>query len=243
MKSATAYDEGINIEFDKFMKPLLLTTDNISVKQNGEAVSGSIELLNEEDNGQGKTLASKVRFVPATPFTARKVTLSIGQPVQSYTGLTLAEDYEQELTIDRVVKEQPAEAEVPVASILTESTVEQGTSVELTCATEGATIWYTLDGTCPCTSDTRIKYEAPIVLNTVGDVTLRVMAEADGMADSQVATYVYHVTVATGISDASLQDKDEGTRNKVTHDLKGQRVSEATQKGVYIVDGTKVVVK
>lgn len=282
VKDAKAYEEGVNITFDKYMLPVLLTTDNISVLQGGEAVEGTIELQNEEETADGKTLASKLRFVPDVPFTQNKVTLHINKNVQSYAGMMLPNDYEQELNVALEVKTlksdslikvayggsytlrleaKPANAaagktvtvkvgndiaavseqtlaleeqgmgqievsgllpgtaiitfsldgtdltcqtivqvrevkenvaETPVASIESGSTVDYGTTVTLTCATENAKIWYTLDGTCPCVSDSRVHYTVPILLPQ-GDVTLNVMAEAEGYVNSEVGTYLYHV--------------------------------------------------
>lgn len=77
----------------------------------------------------------------------------------------------------------------PQASIKSGETVAVGTQVVLTCSTEGATIYYTLDGSCPCDEATRIKYEAPIVISS--GVIVKAIAVKDGMTDSDVATFVY----------------------------------------------------
>jgi len=286
VKDAKAYEEGINITFDKYMLPTLLTTDNISVLQGGDPVEGTIEMQDKEATEGGDSLVSKVRFVPETPFTQNKVTLSISRNVQSYAYMLMSSDYEQELDVELEVKElktdsvvrvtfgestvmnikalpvaaaagktvkakvanaiaavndtilvlsEQGEAQVevtgrllgetvitftlegtdltaqtivrvkekqvypvvatPVASLPSESTVEAGTQVTLTCETENARIWYTLDGSCPCVSETRIPYDGTaIVLAAVGDVTLKVTADAEGYLESEVATYIYHVT-------------------------------------------------
>ena len=330
VKDAKAYEEGINITFDKYMLLPLLTTDNISVVQNGNPVEGTIELQDKEETADGKTFASKVRFVPKTPFTQNKVTLHVSRDVQSYAYMLMAGDYEQELTVELEVKELkseslikvehgggyilsvkalPAEAAAgktltakvandiatvnsdtfvlneqgeaqvqvtgrllgetsimftlegtdlqaqtivrvkeqvdyptcatPVASLANESTVEAGTQVTLTCETENARIWYTLDGSCPCVSTNRFLYTEPIVLQE-GDVTLQVMAEAENYDDSKVATYIYHVTPAnTAIREMTHEESD--TKN-VIFNLNGQRVSKPS-KGIYIKNGNKIIVK
>ena len=289
VKDAKAYEEGINITFDKYMLPSLLTTDNISVLQGGDPVEGTIEMQDKEATESGDSLVSKVRFVPETPFNQNKVTLCISRGVQSYAYMLMPSDYEQELDVELEVKElktdsivrvtfgestvmsikalpvaaaagktvkakvanaiaavndtilvlsEQGEAQVevtgrllgetvitftlegtdltaqtivrvkekqvypvvatPVASLPSGSTVEAGTQVTLTCETENARIWYTLDGSCPCVSGNRILYTEPIVLQE-GDVTLKVMADAEGYIESEVATYTYHVVGSTSI--------------------------------------------
>ncbi|MBO7069377.1 MAG: chitobiase/beta-hexosaminidase C-terminal domain-containing protein, partial [Bacteroidaceae bacterium] len=289
VKDTKAYEEGINITFDKYMLPALLTTDNISVLQDGDPVEGSIELQDKEEGAKGDTLVSKVRFVPETPFTQNKVTLCINRNVQSYAYMLMPKDYQQELDVELEVKELKTDSllkvtygesttmsikalpvaaaagktvrakvandivtvndtilvlceqgetqlevagrlpgatsitftlegtdlttqtivhvkekpvypvvATPVASLASESTVEAGTQVTLTCETENARIWYTLDGSCPCVSGNRILYTEPIVLQE-GDITLKVMADAEGYDESEVATYIYHVVVSSSI--------------------------------------------
>lgn len=68
-------------------------------------------------------------------------------------------------------------------------TVEAGTSVEITCATEGASIYYTLDGTEPTAASTL--YAAPIVVNEA--VTIKAIAVKEGLNDSPVATAAYTI--------------------------------------------------
>lgn len=71
--------------------------------------------------------------------------------------------------------------------------------LSLTCATKGATIYYTIDGSCPCDEQTRKKYTGPITLPE-GQVTLQAIAVREGMADSDIATFNYMVTKdASGI--------------------------------------------
>ena len=79
----------------------------------------------------------------------------------------------------------------PTASIASGTTVAKGTEVTLSCTTEGAAIYYTLDGSCPC-DDTAILYDGtPIVINE--NTELRIMAVAEGMYESDVVVYNYYV--------------------------------------------------
>ncbi len=75
-----------------------------------------------------------------------------------------------------------------------EGPVPAGTEVSLACGTEGATIYYTIDGTNP--SAASLVYSAPIVVNE--SLTINAIAVKEGMDDSVVATASY--TVADGNS-------------------------------------------
>lgn len=86
----------------------------------------------------------------------------------------------------------------PTASIRNGSEVEIGTLLSLSCATPGATIYYTLDGSCPCNEDTRILYTEPFVLSE-GVVMVKVIAVEDYLYDSDVATFIYEVKEPSGI--------------------------------------------
>ena len=68
--------------------------------------------------------------------------------------------------------------------------VEAGSTVTLTCATENATIHYTLDGTEPTAQSA--KYEAPVAITKA--CTLKAVAVKEGnYTDSQVATAVFTI--------------------------------------------------
>ena len=67
--------------------------------------------------------------------------------------------------------------------------VDKGTTVELSCATDGATIYYTTDGTTPTASST--EYTSAITINTAQ--TIKAIAIKDGNANSEVASASYTV--------------------------------------------------
>lgn len=82
--------------------------------------------------------------------------------------------------------------------------VAVGTEIYLYCETENASIYYTLDGSCPCDVNRQQYDGTPIVLTT--DLTLKIMAEAEGMIESDIAEYHYSV-ISSGIGDIQI-DKD-----------------------------------
>lgn len=294
VKAARAYKDGIEVQFDKYMIPELLTTENIMVLANENLVEGTIELLDEEVSDEGKTdkYASKIRFNAKEPFSAEEVTLIVKNKVKSYAGIRMQDDFSQEFTVELeirkiecdsvmtvvygeqstiIVQALPASAAAgktlkvkslaplllsvdknavtldaegkaeitisgdlpgsatlwfevdgydisatsivkignmeslmvatPTTSIASGSTVEKGTEIHLRCATENATIYYTLDGTCPCENTSSvIRYDgSPIVINET--TTIKAIAYADGMYESEVATFVYIVNNGSGIAD------------------------------------------
>lgn len=75
----------------------------------------------------------------------------------------------------------------PVASPVSGTSFADTLPVTLTCGTEGADIYYTLDGSVPTASSTR--YTGPVRL--AGTSTLRAVAVKGGMLDSAVMTAVY----------------------------------------------------
>lgn len=66
--------------------------------------------------------------------------------------------------------------------------------VALTTATEGADIYYTLDGSLP-SQDNGTKYSGPITMN--GLTVIRAVTVKDGMQDSFIAPFTYRITTGT----------------------------------------------
>ena len=96
-------------------------------------------------------------------------------------------------TLVNVLMESDFTVATPIASIASGSQVDKGTEIYLSCATQGATIYYTTNGSDPSISSAaRHKYNGlPIVIN--GNTTIKAIATKDGLNDSEVATFVYNV--------------------------------------------------
>lgn len=90
----------------------------------------------------------------------------------------------------------------PMANISSGETIDGGTQIILTCETEGATIYYTLDGSCPCNEETRHKYDGPITIAT--DAVIKAIAVCDDMDDSDIATFIYMVKIVDGAKGTDL---------------------------------------
>ena len=118
VKAARAYEDGIEVEFDKYMQLDGLTTENIYITKNGEAAAGTVKLLNEEQAYENNPVkyASKVRFVPETSFlTTDEVTLTVNRKVKSYAGAQMENDYIQTFDIEKEVKSIIADSVIRVA--------------------------------------------------------------------------------------------------------------------------------
>ena len=88
------------------------------------------------------------------------------------------------------VKLQPVKD--ALASRISGTQVYRGQTVTLSCETEGATIYYTTDGSCPCDEASRIKYEGkPIAIN--GDMVIKTMAVGINGSESEVKEYSYSI--------------------------------------------------
>ena len=294
VKSARAFEDAVEIQFDKYMMPEMLTTENIMVLADENVVEGTIELLDEEVSYEGETdkYASKIRFNAKEPFSTEEVTLIVKNRVKSYAGIRMQDDYSQNFTVELEVRKiecdsvlaviygeqstitvqvHPASAAAgktlkvkslaplllsvdknavtldaegkaeitisgdlpgsatlwfevdgydisatsivkignmeslmvatPTTSIASGSEVAAGTEIYLSCATENAAIYYTLDGTCPCENTSSvIRYDGtPIVINET--TTIKAIAYAEGMYESEVATFVYTVNNGSGIDE------------------------------------------
>ena len=295
VKAARAFEDAVVVEFDKYMMPRHLTTDNISVMQNGVAVAGTVELLDEEavDEGGNESFASKVRFNAAKPFTGQEVTLTVSNRVRSYADICMQDDHLQTLTVEREIKQivsdsmkvipygettvltvsvlpaiasrgktltvmttstmilgvdsrqvvigEDGKAEItvsgelpgvaalnfsvegsdktastiasveqtsntlvasPTANIASGTVVEKGTAILLSCKSVGATIYYTLDGSCPCNdTPSRKKYDgSPIVINE--SLTIKAIAVDADMTESDIAEFTY-IVEGTGVDDVA----------------------------------------
>lgn len=89
------YEDGIEIDFSKFMIAETLNTELITVTRGEEAIAGTIELLNDEH-----ALASKVKYVFSTPLTnGDKIVLTVNKKVKSYADIMMESNFSQEFDI------------------------------------------------------------------------------------------------------------------------------------------------
>lgn len=106
---ASAFEKGVEMEFDKYMIADMLTSENITVTRNGERISGELELLNKDVAADDslKCYASKVRFnMPENDvlLSTDEVRLTVSRMVQSYSGVPMAQDYTQVFNVEPKVR-------------------------------------------------------------------------------------------------------------------------------------------
>lgn len=111
---ARAYEEGVEVQFDKFMDLSTLTTANIYVTANGEKLNGEIlfvdsELADEyasEDDADAVRYASRVRFVPEEKLSATtgEIRVTVSRNVLSYAGIPMTETFSQVLDVEKEVQ-------------------------------------------------------------------------------------------------------------------------------------------
>ena len=128
--------------------------------------------------------------------------------------------------IDYPVKQAVA---TPIFSIES-GAVNSGTSVTISCATEGAKIYYTTDETEPTASST--EYKAAI--SVMEAVTLKAIAIKDGMNDSAVASVSYTIkgTVATPAFSVASGAVNSGTSVTISCATDGAKI-------YYTTDGSE----
>lgn len=288
--SARAYEDGVELQFSKYMDPATLTADNIYIKCKSAdtevlITDAQIELLNAEAaiEGSEQQYASRLRLATDRLGYYDEARIIVSRNVQSYAGIGMTDNFEQQLDVEKKVREivvdnvvniaynaqltvrvaaQPAEAaagktitlgsasdliaatdateltldadghatftinaqlpgataikyampdagleattmvnvvdpallnavKAPRASRLSGTAVYRGQTIALSTESEGATIYYTTDGSCPCDAATRIKYERPIVINDA--VTIKAMAVGINADESDVQTFDYTI--------------------------------------------------
>jgi len=337
VQKVKAYTDGIEITFDKYMRPTTLSTENIFVTRGGQTIGGTIELLNADSGYEtpDSVYASKFRFNVNDNLNVNdKLLLTVKKTVESYAGLQMEQDFQQEFDVEPritaivtdtllymaegaertvTVSILPAEAArgkqlkavsldesvvtvspslgeglgwvltaktlgssavrfsltdddeltatttvhvrdsasmyvyTPRASRMSGTEVYRGAEIKLTSQTAGATILYTLDGSCPCDGGPSVlTYRGPIAA-TGTELHIKAMAVANGMAESEVAEFRYKV-IDNPVGIKPIDNSQSEIDNfRTYYRLDGRRTAKP-QKGLNIVrqgDGTvqKILVK
>ena len=130
----------------------------------------------------------------------------------------------------------------PTASIASGVFVDEGTEIRLSCTTEDAVIYYTLDGSCPCddTPGRKVYDGTPIVINE--PTAILAMAAAPGYGESTVTEFIYFIGDPSGIKTMDNGQWIMDNSSTVRYNLNGQRVDK-TYKGIVVTNGRKLVKK
>ena len=204
---------------------------------------------------QCKNLIAKGKQIVATSLAPEVVSVSpslgdgVGWTLTAHTlgssavRFSLADDDEVTATTTVHVRDSVhMYVYAPKASRMSGTEIYRGAEIKLSCQTAGATIFYTLDGTCPCdlsSASVRV-YDAPIVA-TGDSLVIRAMAVVNGLADSDVAEFHYKVIYnIIGIDAPTVSDDDSDEAPALYYRLDGQRL-ERPERGLVIIrrsDGT-----
>ncbi|MBR4661866.1 MAG: S-layer homology domain-containing protein [Clostridia bacterium] len=174
-------ENGLRLEFSKPVRASDIEGGLITLECGGETLEEvSFAPLEIED---GLTMAAEAT-VPLDRNSSYRVRVN---GVATYAGTVCA------FYADVDVTEAPERLVCAAveASVEDGSRVPYGTEITLTCATENVRIYYTLDGTCPCDTESpsRTLYTGPIAITA--DTTLRVYAVRGGYQDSKVRKYSF----------------------------------------------------
>lgn len=154
------------------------------------------------------TFGSTVSIVPtsgAIDATSVYVRMAAGLSVNSYSGNLTAVSGSATATValGGLVTDMPIAA-TPTFS-LAEGTFLAEQSVSIGCTTEGATIYYTLDGTNPTANSTA--YTEPITISET--TTLKAVAFAEGYAMSAIASATYTIAAPVNIANVRALANNE----------------------------------
>ena len=228
VKTAHAYQDGVELLFTKYMQPELLTPEQLKVKvvRGGKETLLSdvkVELLNEEAAAKGDTTtyASHLRLTSVTGWKdADEVLLIVNHRVKSYCGVPMQEDYMQHLDIEMRIEQIEAEKmEIPL-----------GESQELKVAVKPAQAGAGKTLRLSPTADKLVELSADeVVLDAQGKATVTVTGKSVGSAsimltiDGELAEQPVMVQVLDAAN--MIVDKPEATPGSGTILKVGDKVT------------------
>ena len=116
VERVVATEQGVELTFDKYMKPAHLTTDNIFLTRGTEKLEGTVSLLDAETTPDSlHTYARRVLFQPHQPLKLdEKVRLTVKAGVESYADVALVNDFTQEFDVELRVNKLVADSIVGI---------------------------------------------------------------------------------------------------------------------------------
>ncbi|OBW58856.1 endonuclease [Solibacillus silvestris] len=111
--------------------------------------------------------------------------------------------------------------------------VTAGTDVTLSTITEGATIYYTVDGSTPTTAST--EYTSAITVNN--PMTIKAIAVKDGLTNSAVATFVYEIIDTDNATISDIQGANH------TSPYAGLQVNDVDGVVTFVMDAANFIMQ
>ena len=245
-------------QFDVELRVLSIEADTLFYLTDGTSQSLTLQALPVEA-AKGKSLSITSASPDVVALADNVLTLDANGQAQvtltaaglgnSTVKFSLTDDDLAATTLVFVVDAESMMVDEPTASRMSGTEIYRGSEIKLTSQTAGATILYTLDGSCPCDANSAsvLTYQGPIVA-TGESMVIRAMAVANGMGESDVVEYRYKVIDPPVVIETVTTDDGIQTRTTAaSYRLDGRRTSRL-EHGINIVrhdDGTvtKVVVK
>lgn len=194
---AQAFEQRLDVE--KKVRELLVDAE-FNVEYNGQKQIIIAAIPAEAAAGKKITISSASEMIATTDVQEvtldadGQATFTVNGELYGATALNYAlvdADLEATSMINVVDPKKLEEVKAPMASRISGTAVYRGQTVALTCETEGAVIYYTTDGSCPCDEATRIKYERPIAINDA--MTLKFMSVGPNFDESDVVECTYSI--------------------------------------------------
>lgn len=121
VKKAIAYEDGIEVEFSKYMRPETLHGAHIWLTRDGKLLHSNPWPLNTSKNWEGDaSYVSRILVHPDEGLKAGdKVTLTVRREVESYAGVQMANDFQQEFVVTNRVRQIATDSilEVPKGGV------------------------------------------------------------------------------------------------------------------------------
>ena len=156
----------------------------------------------------------------------RKDVVTTFEPVEAQYVKFEMTDYDDWMAMNELELYDTSQLPNVTTTVANGSTVKYGSTVELK-APFDSSIYYTLDGSDPVTSETKIKYSEPIVVQD--DITIKAYAEKEGFKNSEISTYTYQLQWVEANPDSGMVEK--GTEISLESHLKDSKI-------FYTTDGT-----
>lgn len=102
-----AMEQGVEVLFDKYMKPAHLTADNIFVTRGAQKLDGTIRLMDQQLTPDSvRSYARRVMFVPAEKLNiGENIRLTVRAGVESYASVGMTDDFTQDFNVAQHVSE------------------------------------------------------------------------------------------------------------------------------------------